>query len=67
MPCLLIIHCLWYLDSHILLGNGLNKMLRGLVVTHLLILNMKQFVNISNFLKCITIYGMIFSAAHWSA
>ena len=59
--------CLWYLYSHTILGIGLKKMPRGLVATHLLIINMKQFVNICSFLKCIIVYGMILSVAHRNA
>lgn len=51
-----------------IIGEQSKYMLRGLVVSPPLIINMTLIVNISTFLKlCITIYGMVFSVACWSA
>ena len=42
-------------------------MLGGLVVSHLLIVIMTLFLNISEFLKHLIIYNFKFSIAYWSA
>ena len=40
---------------------------RGLIVSCLLIVNMKLLVKIGNFLKCKSIYIVTLCVAHWGA
>ena len=56
-----------FIDMYTICEEPSNVMPRGLQVSRPLIANMIPFVNISNFLKWITIYIVKFRVAHWDA